>query len=327
MQDLDALYNSVLYSPATAGNPDGMGTFERGFSTQNDDTTSCTFENGTTTVVNATVEINALYATTIPANGQNFSRLLTTVESNHSSTLPLTTPTSSSTASALPSPLPLGTNYPTPFVKSHQNYISGHFMNGTDYSDLAVLSVASFDVTPAPADSIDFLQASTAFLAKCASAGKKRLIIDLRNNPGGAVMVGYALFQQLFPNIVPYSGVRMRGSDAANALGQIASTSPQSDDPNDLTQSVFNAQKLLQQPHGPSFDSWQQLNGPLKQNNDSFSNVGSWDYLTSDFNSFVANYISNTSSLPPQVFAGGDITLVSPLSKLSTGQNCSSTDW
>jgi len=330
MQDLDALYNSVFYNPVTIGTQNGSGSFEESLFTQHSDTTSCTFENGTTAVVSATAEIGASDATAIPADGQSFFRLLTAAGLKASSNSSFASPKKPSSPSVLPSPLPLGPHYPDPFVKSYQNYISGYFMNGTDNSDLAVLSVASFNLTDLT-DSTEFLKVSSTFLAKCASAGKKRLIVDVRNNPGGLVYVGYALFQQLFPNVLPYSGVRMRGSDAANALGQIASKIPPSDDTTDLTNSVFNAQTLLRGQDGPSFDSWQQFYGPLKQYNDLFSNIGSWNYITSNSSSETAALTSNTSIVPPQVFASDAITLVSSYSDLPLVQNssanlCSSAD-
>lgn len=318
MQDLDAMFNSVFYNPVAVGTRNGSGSFEESLFTQHSDTTSCTFENGTTTVVSATAEIRAQDVKVIPADGQSFYRLLTAAGKNPSS------------PSVLPSPLPHLPNYPDPFVKSYQNYISGYFMNGTDNTDLAVLSVASFNLT-GPIEKTEFLKVSSTFLAKCASTGKKRLIVDVRNNAGGNLYFGYALFQQLFPSVLPYSGFRMRGSDAANALGQIASKSPPSDDLTDLTNSVFNARALLRGPDGPSFDSWQQFYGPLKQYKDLFSNIGSWNFITSNYSSETAAFTSNTSIVPPQVFPSDAITLVSsgldlPLVQNSPANFCSSAD-
>jgi len=94
-------------------------------------------------------------------------------------------------------------------------------MGGTENSDVAVLNAASFDAKGI-ANVTEFLTKSASFLATCKSAGKDRLIVDVRNNLGGDVILGYALFLQLFPDIIPYSGVRLSGSDAANELGQIA---------------------------------------------------------------------------------------------------------
>ena len=308
MQDLDALYNSVVYSPATAGSNDGLGFFARANFRQHSDTNALTFENGTSIVVSATAE--SLSA--IPSSGDILYNLLT----NGSLSTPASTPTNASS----PPSLPLGPTYPSPIAKHSGNIISTYFMNETENADVAVVNVASFDAQGF--DSIfEFLNISSSFLALCASAGKKRLIIDVRNNPGGTVALGYFLFQQLFPDAIPYSGIRLRDSDAANKLGQIASANlVQNRTDITLEALPFNAQNLLQSPNGSNITSWQQFYGPVQEHDDTFSNIASWQFSSTIYNNQQLTPIYNGTAIPPQVFAGEAITLVSPNPHLHAAQ-------
>lgn len=164
---------------------------------------------------------------------------------------------------------------------------------------------------------MEFQTDVSIFLAKCKSAGKTRLIIDIRGNPGGTIYLGYDLFKQLFPTLIPYSGIRIRGSDAANALGNIASSSQvQNNASSVLATSIFNDKTCLVGPDGPSFNSWQQVYGPLTQNGDLFSNIFSWSFSNATLDMTMAPGVvvsgyANKSEIPPQVFTSDSITLVS----------------
>ena len=61
---------------------------------------------------------------------------------------------------------------------------------------MQVLSLESFE----PASSAEELQdAFTTFLMGANAAGKTKLIIDLRDNGGGRLFLGYDLFKQVSP--------------------------------------------------------------------------------------------------------------------------------
>lgn len=70
--------------------------------------------------------------------------------------------------------------------------------------DVAVLSISTFEITTPP-DIIEFSEVVENFLAACRSAGKTRLIVGVRQNPGKIYLV-YDAFKQLFPTIIPYPG-------------------------------------------------------------------------------------------------------------------------
>lgn len=309
-QDLDALYNSALYNPTEVTSPvSGHGDFYSRAFTIHSDTTSFTFENGTTRVINATVEIPASIVENLPANGQDFFQKLITPSDSSSTSSP-----GSSSSSDSEDELPLPKTYPKPIVKHSENIVSGYFMDGTDSADVAVLSVNSF-IGKGENFQAEFLQDTSTFLAKCKSTGKKRLIIDVRNNGGGSIVLGYLLFYQLFPELAPYTGLRFRGSDAARTLTQIASSNSSAEAEDygrkSLFISRFNKAQVIQQSDGTNFTSWQQLYGPLQQHDDLYSNTFSFPWSTLDGIQTLSVAIYEETLPTNQVFSGDDITIVS----------------
>ncbi|KAF3282344.1 hypothetical protein TWF970_001754 [Orbilia oligospora] len=84
---------------------------------------------------------------------------------------------------------------------------AGYFLK----SETAVLQLTSF----APecwSDVPQTIKAISNFLKMCRKRNAKKLIIDITNNGGGYIMLGYDLFLQLFPQTVPYSGQRNRAN-------------------------------------------------------------------------------------------------------------------
>ena len=298
MQDLDALYNSALDTPATANVVNnGVGAITAGRITQARDNTSITFENGTTTVLNASIYVDRSQATAIPDSGAGFSKLLTPTKPDSTAPPPNPAPEHSNQ--------PLGPTYPWPVEKHFYNFVSGYFMNDTGNTDVAVLNVASFDAKP-HGNLTEFQDVGTRFLNKCQAAGKTRLIVDIRNNPGGRIQLGYWLFGQLFPSKIPYSGIRFRASEAINLIGQIASADvAKNGDESYYDTSAATYQEQLQETNGPSYTSWQQFYGPLHQHSDLFSNIGAWaDYSSQSQADINGNILA-------QPFARENIILVS----------------
>ena len=321
-QDLDALYNKVSFSPiynADSGSLNHTGTF-RGPAIAQTDITSLTFANGTTSNVGITAELVHSAAQDLPHNSTGYYKYLK----------PTTTASSpgSSTETPKHSNLPLGPAYPSPIVKHDFNFIQGFFLNETENSDVAVLSVPSFFAL-GESNITEFTMTADKFLKKSRSAGKRRLIVDIRNNGGGDVDLGYNLFQLLFPKIVAYSGVRLRYSDAANMLGSIESSAIESlekESSSNNASAIENTriasailaahpnlykQRFLQQNDGSNWTSWQQFFGPVAQHGDLFSNVAAQaDFSTADASTELASQLKE-NSLPAQVFASENITLVS----------------
>lgn len=89
-------------------------------------------------------------------------------------------------------------NYPEPVLRQESGPIRGHYINATDFMDVAILQVPSFQVWHAPRA---FTNAVDSFLRLAAAAGKTKLIIDISDNNGGDVAAGLSLYQQLLPDL------------------------------------------------------------------------------------------------------------------------------
>ena len=282
-QDLDAQYNSLLYDPATtiSDNQKNLGGFSKSFFTTHDDYTTCKFANGTETLLEHTAHVPRPL---IQRSGEEIFQFLVSTEDFLSMVSP----------------------HKSPDAKPITDSISGQFLEEIENSDVAVLDIVSF----AADNGAEYQNYISTFLKKCHSAGKKRLIIDVRGNPGGSIILGYDLFEQLFPTLVPYCGLRMRGSAAANAIGQYAT-----DHTLGLDWTFFNAPRNLQRLDGSNFTSWEEFYGPLEQHGDLFSNIASWNFINETIvvgkSRVVIRESADEPSIPPQVFASDSITLVS----------------
>ncbi|KAF2234971.1 hypothetical protein EV356DRAFT_544524 [Viridothelium virens] len=328
-QDYDALYNSMFFVPVlapSAGSDPGpnLGSFLQSPSFHHNDTTSYTFENHTTIHV---PNIAISKANLNFSSGQELAQmyLLNSPPPSPPSKRALTPSSSSMPTPFVGYPVPVrGTSHP-------QGYVSGYFLTDTASSDTAVLSITSFD-TQSSNDALIFQAAVQNFLAACRSSQKKRLIIDVRQNGGGRISQGFDTFKQLFPTLTPYSGNRIRAFEAGNFLGQEFSQTVTNFIEQDLQDPTLLAQQYgggdwfayyyggyLRSPDGPQYSSWADFYGPLQIHNDNFTHVGSWQL--SDFTytaPLVVSGYGNRSNLPPQVFEGSDIVLL-------TDGACSST--
>jgi hypothetical protein len=194
-------------------------------------------------------------------------------------------------------------------MKNSANYVSGYFLNET--SDVVVLALSSFDAQPPY--SAQFQTNIADFLARCKSANKKKLIIDTRGNRGGTVLLAYDTFRQLFPSLVPYSGNRLRVSEAVSIAAQIGSLAGSL-----LAGTFFDALTSLQTPDGLPFQSYNQLYGHIGIRSDNFSHVAAKEFgnatIDEEQSGIVVSRYANNSAIPSQAFRGEDIILVSSVS-------------
>jgi hypothetical protein len=109
--------------------------------------------------------------------------------------------------------------YPTPIEITLDGVVSGYYLNGTGYEDVAVMSLLSFESE----DFIEFQQIEQKFLADAVRVGKTKLIVDLSANGGGYILQGYELFRQLFPSIIQGGYTRWRESDTFLTIAEIFS--------------------------------------------------------------------------------------------------------
>lgn len=196
-QDPDAIYNSVLYNQAAAS----LAVADYGDRFLNSvrytkPSTSILFENGTTRswLNRALVKHDLTGLNTAEDLLQNccISPPATTATTAGTAS-PTLLPRQTKSCPAIKStPLPRG--YPAPSVKHPQNLVAGYFPDSIPGT--AVLSIPSF-LTPTTCDTQLFEQVVATFLAQCTALSKERLIIDLRGNTGGKILLGYFVFSQV----------------------------------------------------------------------------------------------------------------------------------
>lgn len=324
-QSLDARFNVEFYNPSTSQFGNGgsypQGAYNSGQSIYHFDTSTYVFENGTTqpyqnkAVVGIPFDFNSgtqiLEKFIIPSPSESSSSASSSASASSAPSSAPSTPSSTPQVKQLP-------NYPYPEVIHGGGYISGYFLKGDNYSDFAVLSIPSFLETQDNSLLTEFQGDVQKFLGKCQSANKTQLIIDVRGNPGGTAGLAYDTFKQLFPSIVPYSGSRIRGSDAANLIGQ-ESSKLDAFDANNITtdgaETFYDYRTSLKSPDGAPWTSWKELYGPVPSHGDIYSNIVAAKFsdvtLDLEINGIVISGYGNNTDILPQIFASENITLVS----------------
>lgn len=212
--------------------------------------------------------------------------------------------------------------YPAPVWYTSDNTLAGYFLTDTNYKDVAVISNPDFQ----PTDDDEFRNTVSSILADAVSTKKTHLIIDLRHNSGGSVELGYDLFKQLFPQLEPYGGTRLRGLDTINAMGQVASA---------LTESTASDQKALNDAltltlpgskHTTSiaefsyhasltsahtdFPSWAALFGPDTYAGDAFTRLLRANLSAPALSNLAVSGYGSLANIPPQPFPASNIALL-----------------
>jgi hypothetical protein len=336
-QDEDALYNAMLYNPATYP-VRRNGSYSTGPFLHHSDNTTYKFQNGTTIVIENTAR-TALPLDKVESGQDIYDMFVDAVSaeesddtsSSSSSSSSETSATPSSSASATASSLPTDLGYPKPVITDSKNTISGYFLSTA--TDVAVLNIQQFE----PTTGSEFQSVVEQFLALCKSAQKTRLIIDLRGNPGGISFTGYDLFKQMFPGLEIFSKLRYRSHPAANAIGSALSqltpislpdakqfpglnlTSEQGVEKylDDVARtSEFNYHNNLVKPDGPIFSSWADMYGPQSMNGDNFTKPHSWQFSNPALDivlstGLVVSGYGDKKNIALQVFDSSNVTVVS----------------
>ncbi|KAF3929061.1 hypothetical protein ABW20_dc0104546 [Dactylellina cionopaga] len=211
-----------------------------------------------------------------------------------------------------------------PEIKDKGGIFAGYFLK----SDTAVIQLLAF----APecwTDVPETIASIQKFLDLCRQRKAKKLIIDITNNGGGYIMMGYDLFMQLFPQTLPYSGQRNRANAggliearafADMSFGKLAALA---DSKNATisnlafaaTWSNWAHSVILDQDYKPFRDA-KQLMGPVRVNRDSYSALWRFNATEPIFGLGVEDYSKKAGLTQP--FEAENIIL------LTDGQ-CSST--
>lgn len=210
--------------------------------------------------------------------------------------------------------IPDDSSYPQAVVESQSGVVSGYFLKGNGFTDVAVLKIISF--SNPDSDKIeendfnnDFQNTVASFLRQCISQKKQKLIIDLRENGGGNTNILIDTFMQLFPDMDPFSAQRYRASDGfikiGNAVNEIRSNSALATKYQQFVEQSIEegffyrywAWWHFRTPAGDNFGSWDQFNGPLNLNSDKFTATMRYNYSNADRVSVLpdgVNFVNGT---------------------------------
>ncbi|PSN68882.1 hypothetical protein BS50DRAFT_609174 [Corynespora cassiicola Philippines] len=209
-------------------------------------------------------------------------------------------------------------NYPTAVIEAESGAVAGYFLSGTGYEDVAVLKIITF--SPDGDDTgNEFQSVIRTFLSECESQQKTKLIIDLRENGGGATHLLLDAFMQLFPEMEPFSGQRYRITPQFSSIG-------------DSVEEIYKSPDLLEQyelgtlsylndtfrywsywnfrnAQGENFDSWDEFNGPLNFNSDSFTQTMRYNYSNNDITSIRVEDFYFVNGTRPTIFSPENVLM------------------
>lgn len=156
--------------------------------------------------------------------------------------------------------------YPIPISLHSEGAVAGYFLND-NYDNVAVLTIHTF--APRTESFGEFQAVVKHFLDACRVAGKSKLIVDIRNNPGGDSRLAYDIFKRLFPDAGdPYDPSRFRNHEACNILGQFYFDRSVN---GAVDGNLLSPQFWVNSTYG-RFESWRNMYGPYGEyNGDKFS--------------------------------------------------------
>lgn len=181
---------------------------------------------------------------------------------------PSTTPTPSPSSSAVVIPsstaIPPPSSYPVPVMREKHNLVVGYYPEEPGLEDVAVLGVPTFETESETLDAqADFAEIANYFVHNATKDGKKKIIIDVQNNPGGTVNSGFALFSIFFPNETLYSATRFRAHDAMHFMGTIFNAGDNSENAT-VAETGLTVDSVVKPDQESTFKDWKDLFGPYK---------------------------------------------------------------
>ncbi|KAE8441047.1 hypothetical protein EG329_005909 [Mollisiaceae sp. DMI_Dod_QoI] len=272
-QDADAAYNTMFFEKAFVGGATGTGYFNGGGRVRYiypGDNTTFTFANGSSLTVENVGKVKGDF--TGVTDGASFYKKFVVVHAGSTGAV------DSAEADAFV-PEILVPGYPSPVVITNDSVVSGYYLNGAGYEDVAVISLLAFE-SESP---YEFQQVAQQFFADALRDGKTKLVIDLSANGGGYILQGYDLFRQLFPDIVQDGNSRWRENPAYLAIAEIESKlsagfNPLTSSNNiiNIAESVFNYRYDLNTSNEP-FLTFEDKFAPHVYKGDNFTSLMRWN--------------------------------------------------
>ncbi|KAK5714801.1 hypothetical protein LTR17_017048 [Elasticomyces elasticus] len=314
--DPDANYNNVFLNiPLAVSSLGGRGSYQAGYVYQGDDTV-LTFANGSTRHIETYARTSCSLSgvtdgpsfvqrcITEPSQSESQKR---TVTKRQESASTVTTQNAYTPVPTADPSLPRPTYYPQPFVITSDISLAGYFPPGQP--DVVVVACPNLG----PENNFEFQSAFRSVLATAKSAGKSKLILDIRGNGGGNVVDGYDMFKQLFPSATPYGATNLAAFGLTNAIGevvthQVAVGNETDDQLGALTD--YDVAENLEIPL-TDFDSWADFYGPEFRNGGNFTKVKRFN-LTDAYSLGTPVYGYNNNTQPqPQTFDPDNIVILS----------------
>ncbi|KAK0100490.1 hypothetical protein ONS95_008438 [Cadophora gregata] len=235
-QDADAAYNTMFYEKAFEAGGTGTGYFSAGGRIRYiypGSNTTFTFANGTTLVTENIAKVKGLFSAV--TDGASFYQRFCTGPKSF---------TGADAAEVAEEEIEdepaaaevVNPGYPAPILITSDGIVSGYYLNGTGFEDVAVISLLAFESESI----VEFQTVAQDFFAAAKRDGKTKLVVDLSANGGGYILQGYDLFRQLFPSIVQDGYSRWRESDTFLAIAEIYSANSANFDPDTASADIIN---------------------------------------------------------------------------------------
>lgn len=322
--DPDARFNSLMWRGNTS-----LGSFvNMGFGDYEGATTNITFKNDTTHTVKNVAEVRQNL--TEVTNGKSFFEELCT--GSFASAEAMATSDKRISYKGTPhhwkrQSIP-SHSYPKPVVEHSSGMVAGYYMTESGFEDVAVLKIITFS-TGEEKDrgkaAIEFQSVVKQFLGNATEAGKKKLVIDLRENGGGDTDLLLDTFMQLFPGKVPFSAQRYRAQEQFNLIGKAVNSVYENKSIQTLIKKMsgqaFADTDLVRywaywnfvDVNGDNFDSWDEFYGPHKYNDDEFTTIFRYNMSNSNPVSILDQegftFLNPRAADPP--FAAENIVMLS----------------
>ncbi|KAJ5366114.1 hypothetical protein N7541_000055, partial [Penicillium brevicompactum] len=263
LQDPDARYNHLFPSPAAAFS----GMYTGGLWTNNlgswpgKANQTVEFSNETKLTVETTASVTLDRGLDFSSGESLFQ---TACMPNKESRPP--DPRPSLAVGKPPYSIPLGgpSMYPDPIIHNKKDFVRGYYLHNERLDDVAVLQLPTFRLTEE--SPVSLARVAGQFLERARKDGKEKLIVDLSNNMGGDINLGFNLFRILFPDKPIYTATRFPSTELIGLMGRVFSSSQgneavEHDNTLDLPL-VFQNAVTPDQRH--SFGSWEKLFGPVE---------------------------------------------------------------
>jgi hypothetical protein len=312
-QDADAAYNTMFYKKAFQAGATGNGFFYingRVRYIYPGPNTTITFENGTTITLDNVAYVKGNFAGV--TDGLSFYQEFCAVPQTSNAAEEASVDKASVAATIAP-------GYPPPVIITNDTIVSGYYLDGEGFDDVAVLSMLAFESE----STVEFQAVVQDFIADALAAGKTKMVIDLSANGGGFILQGYDTFRQFFPQIVQEDYTRFRENEYLLTIAQVFSDAIPADyNPDTASNEIISDfetfynyrydYNLTKQPFatfGDKFDPHYHMGDP-------FTNIVRWNLNdplktsneTYGFGTNITGYGSRTNFTQP--FAAENIILV-----------------